>query len=202
MRYSRYFVPTYKEIPADAEVVSHQLMLRAGLIRKLTAGIYTYLPAGLKSIRKLENIIREEMDRSGAMELLMPAVQPADLWQESGRWDVYGRELLRLKDRHNREACLGPTHEEGITDLVRNEIQSYKQMPVNFYQIQAKFRDEIRPRFGIMRGREFIMKDAYSFDKDESGAEGSYRIMYETYCHINVNLYATGSSDICFTWVG
>ena len=184
MRYSKYFVPTYKEIPADAEVVSHQLMLRAGLIRKLTSGIYTYLPAGLKSIKKLENIIREEMDHSGAMELLMPSVQPAELWQESGRWDFYGRELLRLKDRHNREACLGPTHEEVITDLVRNEIQSYKQMPVNFYQIQTKFRDEIRPRFGIMRGREFIMKDAYSFDKDELGAEESYRIMHDTYSRI------------------
>jgi prolyl-tRNA synthetase len=184
MRYSKFFVPTYKEIPADAEVVSHQLMLRAGLIRKLTSGIYTYLPAGLKSIRKLEHIIREEMDRSGAMELLMPSVQPADLWQESGRWELYGRELLRLKDRHNREACIGPTHEEVITDLVRHEIQSYKQMPVNFYQIQTKFRDEIRPRFGIMRGREFIMKDAYSFDKDEAGAEDSYRIMHETYCNI------------------
>jgi prolyl-tRNA synthetase len=184
MRYSRYFVPTYKEIPADAEVVSHQLMLRAGLIRKLTSGIYTYLPAGLKSIKKLENIIREEMNRAGAMELLMPSVQPAELWQESGRWDFYGRELLRLKDRHNREACLGPTHEEVITDLVRNEIQSYKQMPVNFYQIQTKFRDEIRPRFGIMRGREFIMKDAYSFDRDESGAEESYRIMHDTYSRI------------------
>jgi prolyl-tRNA synthetase len=184
MRYSKYFVPTYKEIPADAEVVSHQLMLRAGMIRKLTSGIYTYLPAGLKAIKKLENIIREEMDHSGAMELLMPSVQPAELWQESGRWDLYGRELLRLKDRHNREACLGPTHEEVITDLVRKEIQSYKQMPVNFYQIQTKFRDEIRPRFGIMRGREFIMKDAYSFDKDESGAEESYRIMHDTYSRI------------------
>ena len=141
MRYSEYFIPTYKETPAEAEVISHQLMLRAGLIRKLTSGIYTYLPAGLRAIRKVENIIREEMNRAGAIEVLMPAVQPAELWQESGRWEFYGRELLRFKDRHNREACLGPTHEEVITDLVRREIRSYKQMPVNFYQIQTKFRD-------------------------------------------------------------
>lgn len=181
MRLSRYFIPTYKEVPADAEVVSHQLMLRAGLIRKLTSGIYTYLPAGLRAIRKVEQIIREEMNRAGAIEVLMPAVQPAELWRESGRWDYYGRELLRFKDRHNREACLGPTHEEVITDLVRREIHSYKQMPVNFYQIQTKFRDEIRPRFGVMRGREFIMKDAYSFDVDEDGAERSYKAMYEAY---------------------
>jgi len=181
MRYSQYFIPTYKEVPAEAEVVSHQLMLRAGLIRKLTSGIYTYLPAGLRAIRKVENIIREEMNRAGAIELLMPSVQPAELWMESGRWDFYGRELLRFKDRHNRDACLGPTHEEVITDLVRREIQSYKQMPINLYQIQTKFRDEIRPRFGIMRCREFIMKDAYSFDADEAGADHSYRLMYEAY---------------------
>jgi len=184
MRYSRTFIPTTKETPADAEVVSHQLMLRAGMIRKLTSGIYTYLPAGLRAIRKVERIIREEMDRSGAVELLMPGVQPAELWQESGRWEVYGRELLRLKDRHGRDACLAPTHEEVITDLVRREIHSYRQMPVNFYQIQTKFRDEIRPRFGIMRGREFIMKDAYSFDGDEEGAARSYEIMHETYNRI------------------
>ncbi len=184
MRYSKYFIPTYKEVPSEAEIVSHQLMLRAGLIRKLTSGIYTYLPAGFKSIKKVEHIIREEMNRSGAVEILMPAVQPAELWQETGRWDYYGRELLRLKDRHNRDACLGPTHEEVITDLVRREIHSYKQMPINFYQIQTKFRDEIRPRFGIMRCREFSMKDAYSFDMDEAGTDQSYRIMYETYTHI------------------
>jgi len=181
MRYSRYFIPTTKETPADAEVISHQLMLRAGMIRKITSGIYTYLPAGLRAIRKVERIVREEMDRSGALELLMPAVQPAELWQESGRWEYYGRELLRFKDRHDRDACLGPTHEEVITDLVRREVHSYRHMPVNFYQIQTKFRDEIRPRFGIMRGREFIMKDAYSFDADEDGAAASYRIMYDAY---------------------
>ncbi len=184
MRYSRTFIPTTKETPADAEVISHRLMLRAGLIRKITSGIYTYLPAGLRAIRKVESIIREEMDRSGAIELLMPAVQPAELWQESGRWEVYGRELLRFKDRHDRDACLGPTHEEVITDLVRREIRSYRQMPLNFYQIQTKFRDEIRPRFGIMRGREFIMKDAYSFDAEEEGASRSYEIMHETYNRI------------------
>jgi len=184
MRYSRYFIPTLKETPAEAEVISHKLMLRAGLIRKLASGIYTYLPAGLKSIKKVENIIREEMNRSGAIELLMPAVQPAELWQESGRWDYYGQELLRFKDRHNRDSCLGPTHEEVITDLLRREIHSYKQMPINLYQIQNKFRDEIRPRFGIIRGREFLMKDAYSFDSEEEGAEKSYEIMYETYKNI------------------
>lgn len=184
MRYSKYFIPTHKEVPAEAEIISHQLMLRAGLIRKLTSGIYTYLPAGLKSIKKVENIIREEMNRSGAIEILMPAVQPAELWQESGRWDYYGSELLRFTDRHNHEACLAPTHEEVITDLVRKEIHSYKQMPINLYQIQTKFRDEIRPRFGMMRCREFIMKDAYSFDVDEAGAERSYRLMFEAYSNI------------------
>ena len=184
MRYSNCFIPTHKEVPSEAEVISHQLMLRAGLIRKLTSGIYTYLPAGLRAIRKVENIIREEMNRSGAIEVLMPAVQPAELWQESGRWEYYGNELLRFKDRHNRDACLGPTHEEVITDLVRREIHSYRQMPVNFYQIQTKFRDEIRPRFGVMRCREFIMKDAYSFDADERGADKSYEAMYEAYSNI------------------
>jgi len=184
MRYSKCFIPTYKETPAEAEVISHQLMLRAGMIRKLTSGIYTYLPAGLKALKKVENIIREEMNRSGAVELLMPAVQPAELWQESNRWEAYGRELLRFKDRHNRDACLGPTHEEVITDLIRREIQSYRQMPVNLYQIQNKFRDEIRPRFGVMRCREFIMKDAYSFDVDESAADRSYEIMYDAYSRI------------------
>jgi len=184
MRYSKYFIPTYREVPSDAEVISHQLMLRAGMIRKLTSGVYTYLPAGLKSIKKVENTIREEMNRAGAIEILMPAVQPGELWQESGRWDYYGRELLKFKDRHNRDACIGPTHEEIITDFVRKEIHSYKQMPINFYQIQTKFRDEIRPRFGLMRAREFIMKDAYSFDIDEEGANRSYEIMYETYTRI------------------
>jgi prolyl-tRNA synthetase len=184
MRYSKYFIPTYKEIPAEAEVISHQLMLRAGMIRKLTSGIYTFLPAGLKSVRKVENIVREEMNRAGAIEVLMPAVQPAELWQESGRWEFYGKELLRFKDRHNHDACIGPTHEEVITDLVRREIHSYKQLPVNFYQIQTKFRDEIRPRFGVMRCREFIMKDAYTFDVDEAAADRSYETMYEAYTRI------------------
>ena len=184
MRYSKYFIPTHKEAPSDAEVISHQLMIRAGMIRKLTSGVYTYLPLCLRSIRKVEDIIREEMNRAGAIEILMPAVQPGELWQETGRWEYYGRELLRFKDRHDREACFGPTHEEVITDLVRKEIHSYKQMPINLYQIQTKFRDEIRPRFGIMRGREFIMKDAYSFDVDEEGANLSYEAMYEAYTRI------------------
>ncbi|MBN1627452.1 MAG: proline--tRNA ligase [Deltaproteobacteria bacterium] len=184
MKYSSYFIPTLKETPSEAEIVSHKLMLRAGLIRKLTSGVYIYMPAGLRSIRKVENIIRDEMNRAGAIELLMPSVQPAELWQESGRWEFYGRELLRFKDRHDRDSCLGPTHEEVITDLVRREIHSYRQMPVNFYQIQTKFRDEIRPRFGVMRGREFIMKDAYSFDTDEKGAEKSYKRIYEAYSNI------------------
>ncbi len=181
MRLSRYYVPTLKEDPADAEVMSHKLLMRAGMIRKLTSGIYNYLPMGLRSINKVAKIVREEMDRAGAMEVSMPMVQPADLWVESGRWDYYGKELLRVKDRHGRDYCLGPTHEEVITDLVRGEIGSYKQLPVNLYQIQNKFRDEIRPRFGLMRGREFIMKDAYSFDKDEEGAEKSYWEMFEAY---------------------
>jgi len=184
MRYSKYFIPTQKEAPSDAEIISHQLMIRAGMIRKLTSGVYTYLPLCLRSIRKVEDIIREEMNRAGAIEILMPSVQPAELWQESGRWEHYGRELLRFRDRHDREACFGPTHEEVITDLVRKEIHSYKQMPINLYQIQTKFRDEIRPRFGIMRGREFIMKDAYSFDVDEEGANRSYEAMYEAYTRI------------------
>jgi prolyl-tRNA synthetase len=184
MRYSKYFIPTYKEIPSDAEVISHQLMLRAGMIRKLTSGVYTFLPIGLKSVRKVENIIREEMNRSGGIEVLMPAVHPAELWKESGRWDYYGAELLRFRDRNNHEACLAPTHEEVITDLVRREIHSYRQFPVNFYQIQFKFRDEIRPRFGVMRCREFIMKDGYTFDVDEAGADKSYEIMRRTYSRI------------------
>jgi len=180
-RYSQFFTPTLKEIPAEAEIISHQLMLRAGMIRKLAAGIYTYLPFGLRALKRVESIVREEMDRAGAIEVLLPGVQPGDLWMESGRWDQYGPELLRFRDRHNRESCLGPTHEEVITDLVRREIHSYKQLPINLYQIQTKFRDEIRPRFGVMRAREFIMKDAYSFDIDEEGANRSYERMYVAY---------------------
>ncbi len=184
MRFTQYFIPTLREDPQDAETISHKLMLRAGMIRKLTQGVYNYLPLGLKTIRKVENIIREEMNRAGAIELLMPAVQPAELWKESGRWDYYGPELLRFKDRHGRDSCLAPTHEEVITDLVRREIRSYRDLPKNFYQIQTKFRDEIRPRFGVMRAREFIMKDAYSFDVDEERAEESYQRMYEAYTRI------------------
>ena len=184
MRYSHYLVPTMKEIPSEAEVPSHQLMLRAGMILKLAAGIYSYLPFGLRAIRKVEGIIREEMNRAGAIETLLPFVQPAELWQESHRWDEYGKELARLKDRHNRDCCLGPTHEEVITDVARREIRSYRQLPINLYQVQTKFRDEIRPRFGVMRAREFIMKDAYSFDADEKGADISYQKMVEAYTRI------------------
>ena len=184
MRYSELLLPTLKETPTEAEVVSHRLLLRAGFIRKLTSGIYTYLPLGLAAIRKVEQIVREEMNRAGAQELLMPMVQPADLWKESGRWEKYGPELLRFTDRHERESCLGPTHEEVITDLVRREIHSYRNLPVNLYQIQTKFRDEIRPRFGLMRGREFIMKDGYSFDATEKGAELTYQKMYNAYSRI------------------
>jgi prolyl-tRNA synthetase len=184
MRYSRYLLPTLKEVPSEAEVPSHQLMLRAGMIRKLASGIYSYLPYGLRSIRKVETIIREEMNRAGAIEVLLPFVQPAELWQESHRWEEYGSELARLKDRHNRDCCLGPTHEEVITDIARKEIRSYRQMPLNFYQIQTKFRDEIRPRFGVMRAREFIMKDAYSFDVDEKGVDESYQKMIDAYTRI------------------
>jgi prolyl-tRNA synthetase len=184
MLYSRYFIPTIKETPSDAEVVSHQMMLRAGMIRKLASGIYNYLPLGLRSIRKFENIVREEMNKADAIEMLMPSVQPAELWQESGRWAFYGKELLRFKDRKEAEFCMGPTHEEVITDMVRREIKSYRQMPVNFYQIQTKFRDEIRPRFGLMRGREFIMKDAYSFDVDSDAADLSYSKMFNAYMRI------------------
>lgn len=184
MRYSQAFVPTLKETPAEAEVVSHRLLLRAGFIRKLTAGVYSYLPLGLVVIRKVEQIVREEMNRAGALEMMMPMVQPADLWRETGRYEKYGPELLRFHDRHDRESCLGPTHEEVITDIVRRELRSYRNMPVNLYQIQTKFRDEIRPRFGLMRGREFIMKDAYSFDVCDEAAEVSYRKMYEAYRRI------------------
>lgn len=184
MRYSQVLIPTMKEVPSEAEVISHQLMLRAGFIKKLTSGIYTYLPYGLAAIRRVENIVREEMNRAGAQELSMPMVQPADLWKESGRYEKYGPELLRFKDRHERESCLGPTHEEVITDIARKEMHSYRDLPVNLYQIQTKFRDEIRPRFGLMRGREFIMKDAYSFDVDDEAAEVSYRKMYDAYNRI------------------
>ncbi|MBI5810087.1 MAG: proline--tRNA ligase [Deltaproteobacteria bacterium] len=184
MRFSRMLLPTLRESPGDAEVVSHKLMLRAGMIRKVAAGIYNLLPMGLRVIHKVEGIVRSEMNKAGAEEVLMPLVLPSELWKESGRWDEYGKELLRIKDRHEREFCLGPTHEEIITDLVRNEVRSYRDLPKNLYQINTKFRDEIRPRFGLMRGREFIMKDAYSFHADDGSAEKEYRNMYDTYCRI------------------
>jgi prolyl-tRNA synthetase len=184
MRASHYLISTLKETPADAEIISHQLMLRAGMIRKLASGLYTWLPLGLRVLRKVEAVIREEMDKAGAQEVLMPMVQPADLWRESGRWDEYGPELLRIADRHERDFCLGPTHEEVITDLIRNELRSYKQLPANFYQIQTKFRDEIRPRFGIMRAREFLMKDAYSFHLGQDSLQKTYEVMHRTYCNI------------------
>ena len=184
MKTSCFHLSTLKETPADAEIISHQLMLRAGLIRRLASGLYSWMPLGLKVLRKVENIVRQEMDRAGALELLMPAVQPAELWQESGRWEQYGPELLRLKDRHQREFCVGPTHEEVITDLFRREVKSYKQLPINFYQIQTKFRDEIRPRFGVMRAREFLMKDAYSFHVDDDSLQQTYDLMFQTYSRI------------------
>ena len=184
MRLSQYPIQTTRETPAEAEIVSHQLMLRAGLIRRLSSGLYSWLPMGLRTVRKAEAIIREEMNRAGALELLMPVIQPAELWQESGRWSEYGPELLRLKDRHQREFVAGPTHEEVITDIARRELRSYRQLPVNFYQIQTKFRDEIRPRFGVMRAREFIMKDAYSFHADAASLEQGYRLMHEAYTRI------------------
>ncbi|MGC1520248.1 MAG: proline--tRNA ligase [Steroidobacteraceae bacterium] len=184
MRLSQYPISTLKEVPADAEVVSHRLMLRTGMIRRLAAGLYVWLPLGLRTLRKVERIVREEMDRAGALELCMPTIQPAELWKESGRWSKYGPELLRFKDRHDREFAYGPTHEEVITDIARRELRSYKQLPVNFYQIQFKFRDEIRPRFGVMRAREFLMKDAYSFHADEASLAQGYRLMYEAYSRI------------------
>ncbi len=184
MRLSRLLLPTVRETPADAEVLSHQLMLRAGMMRKVAAGIYTWLPLGLRVLHKIERIVREEMDRAGAQEVLMPAIQPAELWQESGRWQEYGPELLRITDRHQREFCFGPTHEEVITELARHEIKSYRQLPANFYQIQTKFRDEIRPRFGVMRAREFLMKDAYSFHIDETSLQETYERMYEAYSRV------------------
>jgi prolyl-tRNA synthetase len=188
MRASQFFISTLKEAPAEAVVVSHRLMLRAGLIRRLTSGIYSWMPMGLRVLRKVEAIIREEMNASGAIELLLPAMQPAELWQESGRWEQYGPELMRLKDRHQRDFCLGPTHEEVVSDIVRREVRSYRQLPLILYQIQTKFRDEIRPRFGVMRGREFIMKDAYSFHADHASLEAAYRAMYDCYTRIFTRL--------------
>ncbi len=188
MRLSRFLLATLKETPADAEVVSHQLMLRAGMIRRLSAGLYTWLPMGLRVLRKVEAVVREEMNRTGAQEILMPAIQPAELWEESGRWDQYGPELLRIRDRHNRAFCFGPTHEEIITDLIRGEVRSYRQLPATFYQIQTKFRDEIRPRFGIMRSREFLMKDAYSFHIDQDSLRQTYEVMFDCYTRIFTRL--------------
>ncbi|SDS76055.1 proline--tRNA ligase [Pseudomonas oryzae] len=188
MRTSQYLISTLKETPADAVVISHQLLLRAGMIRKLASGLYTWLPMGLRVLRKVERIVREEMDAAGALEVLMPAIQPAELWQESGRWEQYGPELLRIKDRHQRDFCVGPTHEEVITDLARNELNSYKQLPINFYQIQTKFRDEIRPRFGLMRGREFLMKDAYSFHMTQESLQETYDRMHQAYCNVFTRL--------------
>jgi prolyl-tRNA synthetase len=184
MRFSKFSLTTLKEVPAEAEIVSHQLMLRAGLIRRLASGLFTWMPLGLRVMRKVEKVVREEMNKAGALELLMPAVQPAELWQESGRWDKYGSLLLRIKDRHQREYCFGPTHEEVITDIARRELRSYKQLPVNFYQIQTKFRDEIRPRFGVMRAREFVMKDAYSFHIDHASLQDGYQRMHAAYTAI------------------
>jgi prolyl-tRNA synthetase len=184
MRISQFFLSTSKEAPAEAELASHKLMLRAGLIKRLGSGLYTWMPLGLRILRKVEAIVREEMNRAGAIELLMPAVQPAELWQESGRWAVFGPQMLKIKDRHDRDFCFGPTHEEVITDLARKEIRSYRQLPVNFYQVQTKFRDEIRPRFGVMRAREFLMKDAYSFHAGEDSLDATYRVMYDTYSRI------------------
>jgi prolyl-tRNA synthetase len=188
MRWSHYPINTTKETPSEAEVISHQLMLRAGLIRRVAAGIYTWMPLGLKTLRKVETIVREEMDRAGALELFMPAVQPAEYWIESKRWEQYGPELLRIKDRHQRDFCIGPTHEEVITDIARRELKSYRQLPVNFYQIQTKFRDEVRPRFGVMRGREFLMKDAYSFHMDQASLAAGYKAMYDAYTRIFTRL--------------
>jgi prolyl-tRNA synthetase len=188
MRTSQYLLSTLKETPSDAVVISHQLLLRAGMIRRLASGLYTWLPMGLRVLRKVEAVVREEMNAAGALEVLMPLIQPAELWQESGRWEEYGPELLRLKDRHGREFCAGPTHEEVITDLARNELNSYKQLPINLYQIQTKFRDEIRPRFGLMRGREFIMKDAYSFHQDQASLQQTYDRMHQAYCNVFTRL--------------
>ena len=184
MRASQWFLATLKETPNDAEIVSHQLMLRTGMIRKLGSGLYTWMPLGLKVLRKVEQIVREEMNRINSIELLMPAIQPAELWQETGRWETFGAQLLTMQDANGREYCFGPTHEEVITDIMRHELQSYKQLPVSFYQIQTKFRDEIRPRFGVMRAREFIMKDAYSFHLSLESLQDTYKDMYQAYCRI------------------
>src|SRR5262247_4691690 len=181
MRVSQFFLPTLKEAPAEAELVSHKLMLRAGLIRKLGSGLYTWMPLGLRILKKVEAIVREEMNRAGAIELLMPAVQPAELWQESGRWERFGKEMLKIKDRHERDYCFGPTHEEVITDIARKEVRSYRQLPLNLYQIQTKFRDELRPRFGLMRGREFLMKDGYSFHTSAEDCRREYENMFQAY---------------------
>ncbi len=188
MRVSKFFISTLKEAPNEAELPSHRLMLRAGYIRRLASGLYTWMPLGLRALRKVENVVREEMNRSGAIELLMPAVQPAELWQETGRWEVFGPQMLKIKDRHDHEFCFGPTHEEVITDIARREVKSYRQLPVNFYQIQTKFRDEVRPRFGVMRAREFVMKDAYSFHSSFESLEQTYRVMHETYTRIFTRL--------------
>src|SRR5574340_219345 len=188
MRATQFFISTTKEAPSEAELVSHKLMLRAGLIKRLGSGLYTWMPLGLRVLRRVEAVVREEMNRAGAIELLMPAVQPAELWEETGRWAVFGPQMLKIKDRHQRDFCLGPTHEEVITDVARREIKSYRQLPVNFYQIQTKFRDEIRPRFGVMRAREFVMKDAYSFHASFESLEQTYRVMYETYTRIFTRL--------------
>jgi len=188
MRVSQFFVSTLKEAPSEAELPSHKLMLRAGYIKKLASGLYTWMPLGLRVLRKVENVVREEMNRSGGVELLMPAVQPAELWQETGRWEVFGPQMLKIRDRHDNQFCFGPTHEEVITDIARREIRSYRQLPVNFYQIQTKFRDEVRPRFGVMRAREFLMKDAYSFHADLASLEKTYRVMHDTYCRIFTRL--------------
>ncbi|MBW8066859.1 MAG: proline--tRNA ligase, partial [Ferrovum sp.] len=188
MRASQLFIPTLKEAPAEAELISHQLMLRAGLIRRLGSGLYTWMPLGLRVLRRVEAVVREEMDRSGAQEVLMPAIIPAELWQETGRWDKFGPQMLKMKDRHERDFCFGPTHEEVISDIARREIRSYRQLPVNFYQIQTKFRDEIRPRFGVMRAREFVMKDAYSFHADRASLESTYALMVQTYQRIFTRL--------------
>ena len=184
MKATNLYAPTLRESPAEAEVISHKLMLRAGLIRKAAGGVYSYLPLGWRTIRKIQQIIREEMDAAGGQEIAMPIIQPSELWKESGRWEVYGDEMMRMKDRHGREFCLGPTHEEMITALVRDEVRSYKQLPLMLYQMANKYRDEIRPRFGLMRSREFIMKDLYSFDRDEEGMNISYQKMYDAYAKI------------------
>ncbi len=188
MRVSRFFISTLKEAPSEAELPSHRLMLRAGYIRKLSSGLYTWMPLGLRVLRKVEAVVREEMNKSGGIELLMPAVQPAELWQETGRWEVFGPQMLKIKDRHDNLFCFGPTHEEVITDIARREVKSYRQLPLNFYQIQTKFRDEVRPRFGVMRAREFVMKDAYSFHSSFESLEQTYRVMYETYTRIFTRL--------------